>query len=580
MKLVDNSRDSVYVFEGDMPWDGGNELTVYAFQVLHDNMQTWLAADGMHAYTPPRELYFRICRDHRPPDWVRDQIFYQILPDRFAQGDPRLAVQTDEYIYADGRSPVTRKAWGEAIDRTIGETAFYGGDLPGIAGKLDYLQDRLGITAIYLNPVFTSSTNHRYDTEDYFNVDRHLGGNDALAALSTALHRRGMRFILDIAVNHTSFNHPWFNRFSRQASNGAYNSSESPYRDWYNFIDEQLYVGWKGMQHIPVLNFGNPDLQKIMFGGPESIIRHWLRPPYAADGWRFDVMHMIGEGHGAVNNATYVKEFRNAMRAENPEAYVLGEQFYEATRWLQGEQQDASMNYYGFTAPVLAWIAGRDMPGFQPTRIDAAVFDHWLTQTRARIPYANQLSQFNLLGSHDTWRFLTAVDEDIERMRMGVTLLMTYAGVPSIYYGDEIGLTGAGDPYCRRCFDWNEQHWDPALFETYRSLIALRKARIELREGAYLTLFAEGDHFVFTRYTAYEATLVAINRGAAEIVLDSPAGLLPFEAEEWLQHGRPGIADDLSKIVLPGRSANIWTTTFKTLATSFVEADMTVPADA
>jgi len=514
--------------EAVLPWDRANPTTHYAFKVLHDGRQTWLAADGVHPHPPPRELHFRVCRDHAPPAWVAEQVIYQIFPDRFCQGDPSIAVQTDEYVYGPpGRARVVQQPWGAPIDRSVAATAFYGGDLIGVRRQLDYLAGELGVTALYLNPVFTSGSNHKYDTEDYDHVDPHLGGDAALAELAGALRGRGMRLVLDAVVNHTGANHPWFDRFGRHASGGAFQSAESPWRSWYVF-DDRGYASWKGHASLPVLNFAEPAVREAIY----EVLRRWLRPPYAIDGWRFDVVHMLGEGPGAHNNAHHVRELRRVVRDANREAYVLGEHFSEATRWLQGEQEDGAMNYYGFAHPVRAWLAGQDLGG-EPAQLSTAELERWLTAARARVPYANQLAQLNLLDSHDTTRLLTAVGGDAVRMALAVTLLVTYPGVPCIYYGDEIGLEGGRDPDCRRCFDWDRQRWNTELHAHYRRLIAWRKARAELRHGAYRTLAVGDEALVFARYTAGSVAVVAVNRGADPVALPLALADLPVEVSRW-----------------------------------------------
>lgn len=499
-------------YEAELPWDRANPATHYAFKLIGERRQTWLAADGYHPHTPPRELHFKVGRD-APPAWVADQIVYQIFPDRFCQGDPAIAVTTDEYVYGTGRLRVVQKSWGAPIDPAVGPTAFYGGDLIGIRRQLAYLADELGVTALYLNPVFTSGSNHKYDTEDYEHVDRHLGGDAALAELAAALRARGMRLVLDAVVNHTGANHPWFDRMGRHAGDGAYQSAASPWRSWYVF-DAAGYASWKGHASLPVLDFASPEVCAAIYGDRDAVLRRWLRPPYAIDGWRFDVVHMLGEGPGARNNAHHVRAMRRAVRDENRDGYVLGEHFGEATRWLQGDQEDGAMNYYGFAHPVRAWLAERDLAG-DPAQVSTAELERWLTAARARVPYANQLAQLNLIDSHDTARMLTVLGGDAARMAVAVTLLFTYPGVPCIYYGDEIGLEGGRDPDCRRCFDWDRTRWNTELHAHYRRLIAWRKARPEWRHGAYQTLAVTDDTLVFARYTEASATVVAVHRGAA-----------------------------------------------------------------
>jgi alpha-glucosidase len=269
-----------------------------------------------------------------------------------------------------------------------------------------------------------------------------------------------------------------------------------------------------------------------VYAAPGSILRRWMKPPYAIDGWRFDVIHMLGEGPGAHNNTHHVRELRRVLREENPEAYVLGEHFGEATRWLQGDQEDGAMNYYGFALPVRAWLAGRDVAG-HPAALSTPAFERWLAAARARLPYDNQLAQLNLIDSHDTSRFLTAVDGDLARMQLAVTLLFTYPGVPCIYYGDEIGLAGGDDPDCRRCFDWDRARWTTALHDHYRRLIARRNQRPEWRHGAYQTVATTEDALVFARYLDRSITIVAVNRGAAPAAIALGLDTLPVQPTHW-----------------------------------------------
>lgn len=221
---------------------------------------------------------------------------------------------------------------------------------------------------------------------------------------------------------------------------------------------------------------------------------------------------MLGEGTGATNNATYVRAFRETLREENPAALVLGEHFFEATDWLQGDQEDSAMNYYGFSLPVRAFLAGVDHRG-HPLEIDAADFDHLLTRARTQLPFEIQLSKFNLLGSHDTARILTLLEGDTARLSLAVTLLFTYIGVPCVYYGDEVGLLGGNDPDCRRTFPWDEASWNRVVLAHYRALIAFRRERRVLQESLFVPLYAQGDVYAFARILEDEGVIVIVNRG-------------------------------------------------------------------
>jgi alpha-glucosidase len=485
-------------------WDRGNALTRYAFVVAHPEGQVWLAADGQHCHVPPEAQHFRVHPGEQPPAWVREQVFYQVFPDRFARS---------------GQGPVSPHGvaadWGAPLLRQHASSTFYGGDLPGLTQQLPYLNDELGASAIYLNPVFASRSSHRYDTTDYTQVDAALGGNQALAALRQAMRERGMRLVLDAVVNHTGAHHPW-------VTQRPTHYARSP--------DGQL-LGWKGHAGLPVLDFAEPAVQQAIYGAGDAVLRRWLQPPYAIDGWRLDVIHMLGEGPGAHHNAHHVRAMRRAILAENPEAYVLGEHFAEATRWLQGEQEDGAVNYYGFTQPVRGWLAGLEMAGERP-RLSTAQFEQWMVQAMATIPHANQLAQLNLLDSHDTPRLLTELDGDLARMKLAVTLLFTRPGVPCVYYGDEIGLEGGADPDCRRCFDWDRNHWRRDLWAHYQGLARERRRRGEWQAGATVTLAQGADWLAYARFDRDRATVVVVNRGAPA-AMTLPLNHLPFVRQTW-----------------------------------------------
>lgn len=519
----------LFAWVAEMPWDDGNPAALYAFKVLHGDGQCWLAADGAHAHVPPEGVHFRAVRELAPA-WVRDQVFYQVFPDRFARGDAGRN-RHGETVYGSRPQAAQQLAWGAPLDPQHAAHSFYGGDLEGLRQKLDYLQREVGATAVYLNPVFTSGSNHRYDTEDYDNVDPALGGNVALERLSHEMHERGMRIVLDAVLNHTSTNHPWFNRWGRHEQLGAAQSAESPWRRWYAFNEAGHPMYWKGHDSLPVLDFAVPELREAVYEGPDSIVRRWLRPPYRIDGWRLDVIHMLGEGPGARNNAHHVRGIRRAIKDERPDAYMLGEHMSEATRWLQGDQEDGSMNYYGFAQPVWAWLARQDVNGHAAT-LSTPGLDAWLSRARSAIGYDTALVQFNLLGSHDTPRFMTRLQGNAARARLGMTLLFAYPGVPCLYYGDEVGMEGGPDPDCRRCMDWSGASWQHGLLQHVQRLAALRRERAEWREGAYRTLALGDDWIAFARYTADAASIVVVNRGpACEVEL--PLEALPVEVGSW-----------------------------------------------
>jgi alpha-glucosidase len=544
---------ALHAWRAELPWDGSNETTRYAFKIVADGRAHWLAADGPHGRLPAEAAHFRIHPGEQPPAWVRDQIFYQVFPDRFCRGSTG---PIDATLLPAGS---VAKAWDDPIDFKQPGHSFWGGDLAGIEQRLPYLQDELGVTALYLNPVFLAGSNHRYDTWDYTLVDPLLGGNAALASLCRTMRARGMRLVLDAVVNHTGVHHPWFDRDGRHGTEGAARSAESPYRSFYAFDDAGRPLGWKGHDSLPVLDFASPALREAIHGAPGSVLRRWLQPPYAIDGWRLDVIHMLGEGPGARNNASHVRAFRRAMREENPEAYVLGEHFAEATRWLQGDQEDGAMNYHGFTHPLRAWLgaAGSAAAVSAEAPLPTAEFERWLAEARAGIPWDNQLAQFNLLDSHDTARLLTLLAGDVGRLRLAMTLLFTYPGAPCLYYGDEIGLEGAGDPDCRRPFPWQRERWNTAIFDHARRLTRLRRQRAEWRCGALQTLAVGSDHLVLARYTEGAASVVALNRGTA-VRVRLPLEQLPLAALRWTDADSGDRCEAPGTVTLPACSARLW----------------------
>jgi alpha-glucosidase len=505
-------------WQGALQPNPSDPVTRYAFKVVTEGGQYWLDASGhLTPYPPERDRHFRYRVDYEPARWVWEQVFYQIFPERFCDGDPSNNVTVGAYLY-EGK-PVVAKGWDELPEKGQGPREFFGGDLQGIEQKLDYLQD-LGVSALYLNPIFTSPSSHKYDTVDYYQVDPHLGGNEAFLHLCQALRARGMRLILDAVVNHTSERHPWFDRYGEHASPGAYRSRQSPTYAFYTFADAadpESYHGWYGVKTLPVLNYADPELRRRIYEADDAVLRYWLREPYRIDGWRFDVIHMLGEGAGAKNNHRFVKHFRRTLREENPEAYVLGEHFFEASDWLQGDEEDAAMNYYGFTLPLWAFLGGVDHRGHR-LRIDAADFEAMLARARAKLPFEIQLSQFNLLSSHDTPRMLTLLGGDEALMQVAFTLLFSYIGVPCLYYGDEIGMEGEGDPDCRRPFIWDEARWNKRLWRHCQALAALRRASPALQRGALVPLLAQGDVYAFARVQGREVIVTAVNRGEATSV--------------------------------------------------------------
>ena len=445
------------------------------------------------------------------PEWVKDTIFYQIFPDRFARSE---------------RMPdIGFEAW-DSPPTTYG---FKGGDLYGVTEKLDYLKD-LGITAIYLNPIFSSASNHRYHTFDYYNVDPLQGGNDAFRLLLDQAHKRKIRIVLDGVFNHASRG---FWQFHHVLENGE----GSPYKDWFLFDPDRLskkrhwgaypgkeeqkalqhgedsltaigYRAWWHLPALPKLNTNHPAVREFIFG----VAEYWLK--FGIDGWLLDVP-------AEIDDDSFWREFRQRVRAVNPEAYIVGEIWLEAQRWLQGDQFDATMNYL-LTAGLLGFCGGSHLRMDEVKRVggyhgrvhpkmNAEGFSQHIEYMLGLYPSDINQVQFNLLDSHDTPRFLTCVGNDKNALKLAWQFLFTFPGAPCIYYGDEIGIDGSHDPDCRKSFQWDESKWDNDLRDYLKKLIVLRKAHPALRTGEYKKLYAEDGVVVYERTDSREKLLVAIN---------------------------------------------------------------------
>lgn len=433
----------------------------------------------------------------RTPEWVKHAVFYQIFPDRFARTQhpsnrPEMAVQLEPWD-----APPTL-------------SGYKGGDLWGVAENLDYLQD-LGITAIYFTPIFQSASNHRYHTHDYYRVDPLLGGNDAFFELLEAAHQRNFKVVLDGVFNHASRGFFYFNDILE-------NGPHSPWVDWFKIEDWPVsaydgsrpanYVGWVGNRALPEFNHRNPAVREYIM----RIAEYWIRQ--GIDGWRLDVPY-------EVQIPDFWQEFRQRVKALNPDAYIVGEIWSDARQWLDGTQFDGVMNYL-FAGPTLAFAAGDRVvmdyvrtPEYYPyPALDAPGYAQKMQELLALYPWEIQLAQLNLISSHDIARALSVSNHDVASLELAVLLQMTFPGAPSIYYGDEVGLAGRLDPDCRRTFPPVEQ-WHQGLLAQHRSLIALRRDRPVLCTGQYTPLYAQGHLYLFARTDGRDTVIGAVNAGTA-----------------------------------------------------------------
>ncbi|MFB5678252.1 alpha-glycosidase [Paenibacillus terreus] len=464
----------------------------YGFMLEAGDERLWMNENGFvteEPQNPDRMFQYPFLNPVdilKPPAWVKDAVFYQIFPERFANGDP-------------SNDPEGTEPWGGEPRREN----FFGGDLQGVIDHLDYLNE-LGISAIYFTPVFLATTNHKYDTEDYMKVDPHFGDIDTLKKLVNECHRRGIRVLFDAVFNHSGRT---FAPFVDVLEKGE----KSAYKDWFHIRQFPLrvvdgvptYDTFSFEPMMPKLNTENPEVKKYLLGAAE----YWTRE-IGIDGWRLDVADEVDHD--------FWREFRKTVKAANPEAYILGEMWNESSEWLQGDQFDATMNY-PFTYAVNDFFIKQEA--------DAEDFAFRIGKQIARYPKQATEVAFNLLDSHDTPRVLTLAGGDKRKMRLAAVFQFTYIGTPCIYYGDEIGLDGGPDPGCRKCMEWDEAKQDRELLRFYQELIELRRSYPVLRaEGSitFLSAQADGSAIAYERRGAKEVIIVLLNRDTKEQAVSFP----------------------------------------------------------
>ena len=456
--------------------------------------------------------------NYTTPDWIKGGVFYHIFVDRFNK--------SGELPLRNGS--VARKDWGgtpvfEPDEHgEVKNNDFFGGNLAGIIEKLPYLHE-LGVTCIYLSPVFEAASNHKYDTSDYMKIDPSFGDEKDFETLCNCAAEIGMRVICDGVFNHTGDDSVYFDRYGNYGGNGAYNSKESPYYQWFSFYDwPEKYEAWWGIKTLPQVREDNPEYRRFIFG-EDGVLRHWMRA--GAAGWRLDV---ADELPGA-----FLEELRLAVKTENPDALIIGEVWEDATtkvayghrrHYLEGRELDTVMNY-PFKNAIIDYI----MSG------NAAAIAETVERICENYPKPALDCLMNGLGTHDTPRILTvlggrhyaskaeraaaSLDEKsrktaFECLKLAVVLQCTLPGVPCIYYGDEAGLEGYEDPLNRRCFPWGDE--DRAIFAWYNGVLRVRRSESAFADGEYRTIFAENGIYAFVRQNGDGRIAIAVNQSSEE----------------------------------------------------------------
>ncbi len=517
----------IYEAEIIMPDKVGNVW--YYFEISNGNGRMYYANNknrlgGLgEIYTEEPESLYQITvysKDFKTPKWFRNTIVYQIFPDRFANG-------TGDFL--GNRNDIIKRNWGELPyykkEQFGGEylaNDFFGGNLKGIADNLNYLAE-LDVGAIYLNPIFKAYSNHKYDTGNYMEIDSSFGTNEEFCLLCEKARELGIKIILDGVFNHTGSDSIYFNKEGKYDSIGAYQSQDSEYYKWYNFKNwPNEYDSWWGMKTLPNINENSKEYQNYILKDENSVVKHWIKQ--GAGGWRLDVVDELP--------GFFVKELRKAVKSVDEEAVIIGEVWEDASNkcsygetreYFLGEELDSVMNY-----PLRSALID-----FAKGNINAEEFDMRIMSLKENYPKPAYYSLLNLVSSHDVERIITAVSsapdknsvnkdfmadfklsqeeyqKAVKKVKLIVTMQLLMPGVPCIYYGDEIGMQGYGDPFCRRCYEWENSNND--MMNWYKTVISIRKSAEEFICGEFESVYKFNDGYAFIRRFKADMHLVCVN---------------------------------------------------------------------
>lgn len=474
-------RDDLFIYYEIVLTPGDVRLT-YVFRIWKEQKYCYFSEDGITSeynfklcyYNSFQMPYINKSDIHEVVDWMRGAVFYEIFIDRFYQGKNE---KDTAYINLD---------WGEIPN----PKSFTGGDIPGITKKLDYIKG-LGVNGIYLTPVFCSISNHKYDISDYTRIDEQFGTNEDFAELVKEAHKRDMKIVLDAVFNHCSMLLP---QFQDVISKGI----ESEYFDWFMIDGDRVdtenlnYEVFGFSSYMPKFNTSNKAVQEFLL----DIAAFWVKE-YDIDGWRLDVSDEVSHD--------FWRKFRTRIKELKPDCVLIGENWHDAYAYLQGDQYDSIMNY-AFTKACLDYYAFGvfDAKGF------AEKLNHLLMRNNGQV----NAMMFNLLDSHDTDRFYTSINKNKDKMLSALAVMNMYIGVPCIYYGTEICLEGGYDPDNRRCFDWEESHWDISYMETLKKLFALKQKPV-LQSGDIHITYDDRLCYISRTYQDSEILLIVNQSGEA-----------------------------------------------------------------
>ncbi len=505
----------------------------YQFFILTEDKIFYYNQKGLSTVLQSLESNFRIITDLQLPEWVKSTVFYQIFPERFCNGNPENDVKDGEYTF-DGFPCQKVKNW-QSVPEPYEKAHcldFYGGDLEGITEKIPYLK-KLGVNAIYLNPIFYGATVHKYDCLDYFQVDPHFGGNKALEELCKKLHENGIKIILDVSINHTGTANKWFNKegvfFDKKE--GAYNNPQSEEREYYFFNKDGSYKAWFDVPTLPTLNYTSEKLRQKLYKSKDSLVKKWLSPPYCIDGWRFDVADVMARNDLIQLHHQVWPEIRKSIKETGNDPYILAEDWSDCAEFLNGNEWDSQMNYYGSCRPIRQFYGQKDLffgkePSiacvkYKMTALDLAErIESWLS----RIPSALRYWQFNLIDSHDVPRLHNDKNISDDMYKGAISMIFTLPGCTNMYYGDEAQIDGRTQDIegCRYPMPWNSNIEEIDRYKFYQTLCKLKTSSTSLKDGGFKVLWKKDYVFAFARWTEDEAIFTVCSNDDSERIVKLP----------------------------------------------------------
>lgn len=491
----------------------------------------WVNEAGTFPYEVADDGDFQVTTFDPPPAWLDGAIGYQIFIDRFAASGAHHAAP-------DWAIP---QRWDDPVDPEPGRSTrqWYGGDLLGIEQRLGHLE-RLGVNLIYLTPFFPARSSHRYDASSFDHVDPLLGGDEALASLSTAAHARGMRLIGDITLNHTGAGHDWFR--------AAVADSGAPEADYYMFSDHPVgYVAWHDVPSLPKLDHRSQGLQRRLYDGSESVIARYLDPPFALDGWRVDCANTTGRRRAVDVNHDVATTTRRTTVDHRHDGWLLAEHCYDVGDDLAGDGWHGAMAYQWFSRPVWSWLRGERafhlMSQLELPPLPGGAAAASMRRLGANASWTARNASMTMLDSHDSARFRTVVEGSSRRHGVGVAALFTMPGVPTVFAGSEVGVEGDTDNAARRPFPWDERVWDQSLLAHTQRMIELRATRPALQRGSMRWIAADDDSMTYVRESDDDAVLVRLARSAtSDLTVDLSA--LGLEGAATPAVGTANVGDD------------------------------------